>query len=86
VQSAVLRFEVRAAPRFTLADEKQFFEVVDRAFSSRRKYLKNNLSFPKAGINGERICLSARVSPQARAEDLTLEQFAALARAWSEKG
>ena len=81
VDSAVIRLDVRAAPPVAVANEALFFRVVRGAFGQRRKTILNTLS---AALKLEkeqtrRIIEGAGVSPGARAEALTLEEFAAIA-------
>ncbi len=81
VDSAVIRLNVRPTPPVTLVDEPFFFAVIKAAFAQRRKTLLNCLSDGLA-ISKDvlRPLLSAvDIAPAARAEQLTLEQFAALA-------
>ena len=84
VDSAVLVCKKRSTPPVDVPDEKTFFKVVAAAFSVRRKMLTNSLKnmggqtteqvkawLDRAGIDGTR-----------RAETLSLEEFASLARTW----
>lgn len=79
VDSAILRFSYDR-PRPTAASlkaDKQFFHLARIAFSAKRKMLKNNLL---AGLKIElpvleKAMAQAEISPKARAEDLTLEQW-----------
>jgi 16S rRNA (adenine1518-N6/adenine1519-N6)-dimethyltransferase len=73
VWSAVARLDVREQPRFALP--AAFAEVVARAFSQRRKTLRNSLR----GLVPEGAWHATGVDPQARAETLEPEQFALLA-------
>ena len=87
VDSAVLVCKKRSKPPVDVPDEKTFFKVVAAAFSVRRKMLTNSLKnmggqtteqvkawLGRAGIDGTR-----------RAETLSLEEFASLARTWKVK-
>ena len=87
VDSAVLVCKKRSTPPVDVPDEKTFFKVVAAAFSVRRKMLTNSLKnmggqtteqvkawLDRAGIDGTR-----------RAETLSLEEFASLARTWKVK-
>ena len=87
VDSAVLVCKKRSTPPVDVPDEKIFFKVVAAAFSVRRKMLTNSLKnmggqtteqvkawLDRAGIDGTR-----------RAETLSLEEFASLARTWKVK-
>ena len=80
VDSAVIRLNVRKEPPVK-TDEKKFFRVVKAAFSQRRKVISNSFSsglkMSKDEING--VLSAANVPPNARAEKLSLEDFAAIA-------
>jgi 16S rRNA (adenine1518-N6/adenine1519-N6)-dimethyltransferase len=87
VHSAVFRW--RFAPRFkTLAvEEADFLPFVRQCFAQKRKTLSNNLR--AAGYESALIQSgmdSASIPPQARAETLTLEQFATLWHSMKAKG
>ena len=75
VQSAVVRFTPRAINLWPHCDRIRLARVVARAFAQRRKTLKNNFrGFLETGD------LEAHgIDPNARAETLTLDQFATLA-------
>lgn len=81
VDSAVLRLDILKEPVISVADESKFFSVVKAAFSQRRKTLANSLSsglsMPKADIN--ELLAKSDVLPNARAEQLSLEDFASIA-------
>lgn len=83
VDSTVIRLDVRKAPPVEAADEKVFFQVVKGAFSQRRKTLSNTLSshFGKSKEEIGRLLADAGVEPGLRAEQLSMEQFAAIANA-----
>ena len=80
VDSAVLRLNIRKEPPVQ-TDEAAFFKVVKAAFSQRRKVISNSLS---AGLGLDKAKVSimlenAGVAANARAEQLSLEDFAAIA-------
>lgn len=81
VDSAVIRFDIRPDPAVQVKNEKQFFKIIRGAFEHRRKTLVNSLSasgiVPKAEVTDALAELG--ISPTARAEELTLQQFADLA-------
>lgn len=83
VDSAVIRLDLRKEPPVCVTSEEAFFRVVKGAFSQRRKTLSNTLSSffhlkkPEVTAWLER----AGVSPSLRAEQLSMEQFAAIANA-----
>jgi 16S rRNA (adenine1518-N6/adenine1519-N6)-dimethyltransferase len=61
-----------------IADEKKFLEFIGTCFGQKRKTLRNNLRsvMPDEGIH---VALAAcGLRPDARAEQLSLGQFAAL--------
>lgn len=83
VDSAVIRLDIRPSTPDNVADERALFKLIRAAFSQRRKTLANPVSaafgMPKARIQA---ALSvAGLTPMARAEELTLEQFIALSNA-----
>lgn len=80
VDSSVIRLKIKKQPDIFLTDEKRFFKVVKAAFSMRRKTVLNAVS---AGLSIDKgIVLQAMQScgleKNLRAENLTMEQFAAL--------
>jgi len=82
VDSAVLRLEPRPAPPVDVPDEVFFFRLIRAAFGQRRKTAANAVS---AGLALEKsVVLAAMeragIAENARAENLTLEDYAALAR------
>ena len=80
VDSQVIVLETRLAPMITPEEEKQFFRVVKAGFSAKRKKLRSSLS-GGLGISKqevEELLEKASISPDVRAEDLTLEQWKTL--------
>ncbi len=80
VDSAVIRLNVRSQPPVQV-EEAQFFRVVKAAFSQRRKVIANSLS---AGLGMDKAAVSelldrAEIPANARAEKLSLDDFAAIA-------
>jgi 16S rRNA (adenine1518-N6/adenine1519-N6)-dimethyltransferase len=81
IESAALRLVLHKTPPVAVRDEAILFRVIRAAFGQRRKTLSNALS---AGLDipKERIVpvlTQCALSPTARAEELTLAQFALLA-------
>ena len=76
VTSAIVRLEPRAQPLApcTLADLEK---ITAASLGQRRKMLRQSLK----ALGGEALAEKAGIDPTARPEDLTIEQFAALARA-----
>ncbi len=77
VDSAVVRLLPHDRPPVELADPALFERLVKAAFAQRRKTLRNGLR----GLAGAAAFERAGIDPGARAETLTLAQFAALANA-----
>lgn len=80
VDSAVIRLAVRQKPPADVPDEKAFFAAVKAAFGQRRKTAANSiaagLSVPKEQVvSALRL---AGIRPDARAEQITMQQFAEL--------
>ena len=74
VESAVVRLRPRL-PRATV-DEARFAQIVQAAFSTRRKTLRNSL---RAYLAPEAM-QAAGIDPSRRAETLSLEEFARLSQ------
>ena len=81
VDSAVIRLKIRKTPAVEVTDEKLFFRLVKAAFAQRRKTAVNSVS-NTMGLKKQSVTdafIASGIEPNARAEALTLEQFAALA-------
>ena len=80
VDSAVIRLNIRTAPPVQVREEKQFFRLVKAAFGQRRKTALNAISAglsipkPETALAMERV----GIPQNARAEQFSMEQFAAL--------
>jgi len=77
VSSSIVRLEPLQTPPFEVGSDLNLRKVVAAAFSQRRKTLRNSL---RNLFSAEQI-LSVGIEPGQRAEQLSLSQFAALARA-----
>jgi len=79
VTSALVRMNL-PGDRATLAvsDEKRFLEFVQACFSQKRKTLRNNLRAIAPDEQIRSALAAASIRPDARAEQLSLAQFAAL--------
>ncbi|MCI9551990.1 MAG: ribosomal RNA small subunit methyltransferase A [Acutalibacter sp.] len=87
VDSAVIRFDMLETPAVAVRNEKLFFQIARGAFAQRRKTAANSIS-GALGVEKplvERALEGAGAGPGARAEQLTLEQLAALANALAEE-
>ncbi|WP_455012857.1 16S rRNA (adenine(1518)-N(6)/adenine(1519)-N(6))-dimethyltransferase RsmA [Hominenteromicrobium sp.] len=80
VDSAVIRLRIRRTPPVEVADEPFFFRVVRAAFAQRRKTAVNSIA-NTLGRSKQAVAAAfdaVGVPQNARAEALTLEDFAAL--------
>lgn len=80
VDSAVIRLDILPEPPVRV-DERKFFAVVKAAFSQRRKVISNSLS-SGLSLGKERvlqILSEAEIPLNARAEQLSLDEFARIA-------
>jgi 16S rRNA (adenine1518-N6/adenine1519-N6)-dimethyltransferase len=80
VDSAIARFERRPAAPVDVPSPARMFALARAGFNQRRKTLRQALR-PLLGADVSRVLVAAGVAPMARAETLTLEEWAALARA-----
>lgn len=83
VDSQVLVLERRTEPLFVV-DEQQFFRLVKAGYSARRKKLRSSLAgglrLGKPDI--EQLLQSAEISADARAQELSLDQWHQLYQVW----
>ncbi|MGW3568220.1 16S rRNA (adenine(1518)-N(6)/adenine(1519)-N(6))-dimethyltransferase RsmA [Streptomyces sp. NPDC000941] len=80
VDSGLVSLVRRSAPLRTTATKAQVFRVIDAAFAQRRKTLRAALAgWAGSAAAAEAALTAAGISPQARGEALTVEQFAAIA-------
>ncbi len=81
VDSAVIRLDLRKEPPVRVMDRELFFKTVRAAFSQRRKTAANSVAaggrFSKEQV--EKALEAAGAAKNVRAEQLSLEQLAALA-------
>jgi 16S rRNA (adenine1518-N6/adenine1519-N6)-dimethyltransferase len=85
VDSAVVRLDVYDQPPVEVPSEELFFRVVRAGFSQKRKQLKNGIA---GGLDldadfAAKLIDSAGIDPRRRAETLTLDEWAALSRAYA---
>jgi 16S rRNA (adenine1518-N6/adenine1519-N6)-dimethyltransferase len=77
VTSSVVRLVPRAQP--LPCDRRLLERVVEAAFGQRRKMLRQSLK--SLGVDALPLLAAANIEPTARAEDIAVEGFVALARA-----
>jgi len=82
VESAVVRLAPLRPPLFPAHDETWFARIVKAAFSQRRKTLRNSLS----AFVSEPELRALAIAPTARAQELSVEKFVAIADYVSSRG
>ena len=82
VNSAVMKLTLLDKPRVIVKDEKNLFNIIKIAFMQKRKTLVNSLKNGNI-LDGkesiEKMLTELNIDLKARAENLTLEQFAQIA-------
>jgi 16S rRNA (adenine1518-N6/adenine1519-N6)-dimethyltransferase len=81
VESVIVRLVRRGEPAVAVAEDR-LWAVVDAGFAERRKTMRNALR--RLGVEGgdaDELLAAAGVDPSARAETLSLEEFARIAEA-----
>lgn len=83
VDSQVVVLETRPEPLIKKADERHFFRVVKAGFAAKRKKLRSSLAgglhMDKERV--EQLLQSVDISPEKRAQDLSIQEWIALANA-----
>ena len=83
VDSAVIKFTLYKTPPVQVSDEKLFFTFIKAAFSQRRKTLVNALYSAFSDIRSKEdltsLLQSLGYSPNVRGEELSINDFAAIA-------
>ena len=84
VDSQVVILRTRNNPLITPEDQRDFFRIVKAGFSAKRKKLRSSLSgglgIDKSAV--EELLKNAGISPDARAEDLAIEDWKKLLKEW----
>ena len=84
VDSQVVVLRTRNNPLITPEDQRDFFRIVKAGFSAKRKKLRSSLSgglgIDKSAV--EELLKNAGISPDARAEDLAIEDWKRLLKKW----
>jgi 16S rRNA (adenine1518-N6/adenine1519-N6)-dimethyltransferase len=82
VDSALVYFAKREIALGSEAERLATFDAIDAGFAQRRKTLRQALAeWAGSAARAEEILIGARVSPQARAEELTVHDFLRIAQA-----
>jgi 16S rRNA (adenine1518-N6/adenine1519-N6)-dimethyltransferase len=80
VDSCLLSLHMRPSPAVSVKDENLLFTIIRRSFGQRRKTLKNCLKGLIPADNLDSFFEKYSVNPKARAETLSLQDFANLAK------
>jgi 16S rRNA (adenine1518-N6/adenine1519-N6)-dimethyltransferase len=81
VDSAVVRMVPRRAAALTARSEAELARVVTRAFTKRRKQLRNALE----GVADPALLAAVRIEPSLRPENLSVADYVAIANAVSDR-
>lgn len=75
VDSVFLRLNLRRRPKYLVKDQDSLFKIIRKAFSQRRKMLKNSLRdlFPKEEI--DKVFEELGLIPSVRPEELSITDF-----------
>ncbi|MBU1523862.1 MAG: ribosomal RNA small subunit methyltransferase A [Candidatus Omnitrophica bacterium] len=77
VNSSFIKIELyRDSPHSKVRNVDYLFKIIRQAFSQRRKKIINSLSLPK---DGDKFLASLGISPNVRAENLSLQEYISLA-------
>ena len=86
VDSIVLSFKRRDAPKVDYVDEALFRRVVKGAFTQRRKTLRNSLlASGFTAVDIDEALRRSQISPKIRGEALSLEDFSSLTQGFFQK-
>ena len=87
VHSALVSFAMQTKfPEWPTEDYERFLEFVKRCFAQKRKSLRNNLARTHGRRRIEEELSRLDLSPDVRAEQLTIQQLAYLCCGFSERG
>ena len=79
VNSVFLKLEMLKNPRVSVKSQAQFFKIVHACFQQRRKTIINPLSHKLKDVAKDKIksfLVESGIDPKARAENLSLDEFA----------
>ena len=88
VRSAVIRIDIARRLRADVDDREAFFRVARAGFGTRRKQLRNSLAggLRIPGTAAAELIARAGLDPTQRPQELSLDAWAALSRAWKHHG
>ena len=83
IDSSFISLKVPEKPKYNVKDEELLFKIIRKSFSQRRKKILNSLSsgdfLNKSKSEWETILIKSKISPNDRAEDVSLETYTNLA-------
>lgn len=84
VDSQIIQIKRRQQPLFPDVDIKMFFHIVRAGFSEKRKKLRSSLSggLQISKQEADELLKKSQIRPDARAQELSLEQWFALYSSW----
>jgi ribosomal RNA small subunit methyltransferase A len=84
VDSQVVVLRTRNNPLITPEDQRDFFRIVKAGFSAKRKKLRSSLSggLSVSKASAEQLLKKADISPDVRAEDLSIDDWRRLLKEW----
>ena len=88
VDSEVIKLNIRDMPVVEVSDEKMFFNIIKASFMQRRKTLLNGLvngGILKNKEEGKLLLEELEIPLNVRGENLTIQQFAKIARKLDKK-
>lgn len=80
IESALVRIDRHPRPPVSVPDVDRLFELVGAGFATRRKSLRQSLR-RATGARTDAVLAHARIAPMARAEALSLHEWATIAHA-----
>jgi 16S rRNA (adenine1518-N6/adenine1519-N6)-dimethyltransferase len=77
VDSQIIKIKLRDKPLFSDVDTEEFFKIVKAGFSEKRKKLRSSLSggLHISKTESDNLIKKAQISSDARAQELTLEEW-----------
>jgi 16S rRNA (adenine1518-N6/adenine1519-N6)-dimethyltransferase len=78
VDSCFLSLKMRTTPAVAVTDEQRMFLIIRSSFQQRRKTLRNSVKDIISAETFDQFCEQYEMNPKARAETLSLQDFANL--------
>ena len=86
VDSCLVKLDIYKEKKYSVQDEEAFFEIIEAAFSQRRKTIVNCLTsnFSLSKDLGKKLLRDTNIDFKRRGETLTLEEFIKLSKNFAE--